>query len=105
MLVNNYMAASEIGQRHSVRSLFSKFGTVGNQVIADYISSFPESLSEAVDKLLSRTNQSSMMAENIMSNRARLVKDIDNFHHQAGTKESQRNSKSDACKGFPGIIS
>ncbi len=88
MLVNNYMAASEIGQRHSVRSLFSKFGTVGNQVIADYISSFPESLSEAVDKLLSRTNQSSMMAENIMSNRARLVKYIDNFHHQAGTNNS-----------------
>jgi hypothetical protein len=82
------MAASEIGQRHSVRSLFSKFGTVGNQVIADYISSFPESLSEAVDKLLSRTKQSSMMDENIMSNRTRLVKYIDNFHHQAGTNNS-----------------
>ena len=47
MLVNNYMSTSEIGQRHSVRSQFSKFDTVRNQVISDYISSFPESLSEA----------------------------------------------------------
>ena len=46
MLVNNYMSTSEIGQRHSVRSQFSKFDTVRNQVISDYMF-FPESLSEA----------------------------------------------------------
>jgi hypothetical protein len=89
MLVNNYMATSEIGQRHSVRSLFSKFQAVENKVIADYISSFPESLSEAVDKVLSRNDQSPVIAETVMSNRARIVKYIDNFHHQAGTNTSK----------------
>src|SRR5262245_35164630 len=89
MLVNNYMATSEIGQRHSVRSLFSKFQTVENQVIADYIASFPESLSEAVDKVLSRYDKSPVIAETVTSNRARIVKYIDNFHHQAGTNTSK----------------
>jgi hypothetical protein len=92
------MATSEIGQRHSVRSLFSKFETVGNQVIGDYISSFPESLSEAIDKLFSRTNQSSAMAGTIMSNRARIVKYIDNFHHQAGTNNSKINESLSALQ-------
>lgn len=99
MLVNNYMATSEIGQRHSVRSLFSKFETVENQVITDYISSFPESLSEAANKLLSRNDQSSEMVETVMSNRARIVKYIDNFHHQAGTNNSKIKESLAALQG------
>ncbi len=85
MLVNNYMATSEIGQRHSVRSLFSKFDTVRNQVISDYISSFPESLSEAAEKLLTRSGESPVLSEIVGANRARIGKHIENFHNQAGT--------------------
>ena len=85
MLVNKYMATSEIGQRRSVRSLFSKFDTVGNQVISNYISSFPESLSEGAEKLLTRSGRSAVMSEMVEANRARIGKHIENFHSQAGT--------------------
>lgn len=85
MLVNKYMATSEIGQRHSVRSLFSKFDTVGNQLISNYISSFPESLSEAAEKLLTRSGRSAVLSEMVGVNRARIGKHIENFHNQAGT--------------------
>ena len=85
MLVNNYMSTSEIGQRHSVRSQFSKFDTVRNQVISDYISSFPESLSEAAEKLLIRSGESPILSEIVGANRARIGKHIKNFHNQAGT--------------------
>jgi len=88
MLVNKYMATSEIGQRHSVRSLFSKFDTVRNQVISDYIAFFPESLSEAAEKLLTRSDQSPIQSEIVRANRARIGKHIENFHNQAGTTGS-----------------
>jgi hypothetical protein len=98
MLVNNYMATSEIGQRHSVRSLFSKFDIVRNQVISDYISSFPESLSEAAGRLLIRGGQSPILSEIVQTNRARIGKYIENFHNQAGTTSSNINKCITALK-------
>src|SRR5215475_8330361 len=91
MLVNSFMATSEIGHRHSVRSLFSKFENVRNPVIADYISSFPESLSEAIDKLLTRNEHSLTMSEIVMSNRVRIGKHIEDFHNMAGTYDTKIN--------------
>ena len=88
MLVNSYMTTSEIGQRHSVRSLFSKFETVRNQVISDYISSFPETLSEAGENLLAPNRQFPVMNELVMSNRVRIGRFIEKFHNEAGTTSS-----------------
>ena len=66
-----------------IRSLFSQYERVNNPILSEYISSIPESLSDAVKRVreqLTVTNN-----ENILSNRRKLAKHIAAFHGQAGT--------------------
>jgi hypothetical protein len=69
-----------------VKTLFSKYQKVGNPTISDYISSIPDTLSEAVDIV-----NSSWFCENYSStdytlaNRERLAGYIRNFHTTANT--------------------
>lgn len=96
MLANNYMTTSKVGRSHSVRSLFSKFDTVTNEIISDYISSFPESLSEAVERLLAPGRQYPLMNDMVGTNRARIGKHIEKFHNEAGTSSSNVNNSLNA---------
>ena len=66
-----------------IRSLFSRYGQLNNPVLSDFISSIPESLSDAVRRVgdqLVVTN-----SENVLSSRSKLAKHIAAFHSQAGT--------------------
>src|ERR687891_2758215 len=66
-----------------IRSLFSQYERVNNPILSDFISSIPNSLSDAVKsvrKQLTVTN-----SEDILSNRRKLAKHIAPFHTQAGT--------------------
>ena len=67
----------------SVRSLFSRYEKVNNPVLSDYISSIPESLSDAVKEI--REQIEVTKTENVLSNRKMLAKHIADFHHEAGT--------------------
>ena len=76
-------AEASIGPTQCIRSLFSEYERVNNPIVSEYISSIPESLSDAVKRVkeeLTVTN-----AENIISNRRKLAKHIAAFHSQAGT--------------------
>jgi hypothetical protein len=66
-----------------IRSLFSQYEGVNNPILADYISSIPESLSDAVRRV--REQLIVTNTENILSNRRKLAKHIAAFHGQAGT--------------------
>lgn len=60
-------AEASIGPTQCIRSLFSEYERVNNPIVSEYISSIPESLSDAVKRVkeeLTVTN-----AENIISNR------------------------------------
>ena len=75
-------AEASIGPTQCIRSLFSEYERVNNPIVSEYISSIPESLSDAVKRVkeeLTVTN-----AENIISNRRKLAKHIAAFHSQAG---------------------
>jgi hypothetical protein len=75
-------AEASIGPTQCIRSLFSEFERVNNPIVSEYISSIPESLSDAVKRVkeeLTVTN-----AENIISNR-RNGKGYASFHSLLGT--------------------
>ena len=60
-----------------IRSLFSRYGQLNNPVLSDFISSIPESLSDAVRRVgdqLVVTN-----SENVLSSRSKLAKHIAHF--------------------------
>ena len=82
MLVGDPTAAAALGRTLQVRSLLSKYENVGEPVISDYISSIPENLSDAVDKILPHTQAAN---DFILNNRCRLQIFIDKFHREAGT--------------------
>jgi hypothetical protein len=84
MLVGDPTAAAALGRTLQVRSLLSKYENVGEPVISDYISSIPENLSDAVDKILSHT-QAVAANDFILNNRRKLQIFIDKFHREAGT--------------------
>src|SRR5512145_2356957 len=66
-----------------IRSLFSQYERVNNPILSDYISSIPESLSDAVRMISGQLIVTN--TENILSNRRKLAKHIAVFHNQAGT--------------------
>jgi hypothetical protein len=80
--VGDPTAAAELGRTLQVRSLLSKYENVGEPVISDYISSIPENLSDAVDKILPHTQAAN---DFILDNRCKLQIFIDKFHREAGT--------------------
>src|SRR6266487_2303846 len=82
MLVGDPTAAAALGRTLQVRSLLSKYENVGEPVISDYISSIPENLSDAVDKILPHTQAAN---DFILNNRCKLQIFIDKFHREAGT--------------------
>jgi hypothetical protein len=82
MLVGDPTAAAALGRTLQVRSLLSKYENVGEPVISDYISSIPENLSDAVDKILPHTQAAN---DFILDNRCKLQIFIDKFHREAGT--------------------
>ncbi len=66
-----------------IRSLFSQYERVNNPILSEYISSIPESLSDAVKRVREQLTVPNI--ENILSNRRKLAKHIAAFHEQAGT--------------------
>lgn len=66
-----------------IRSLFSQYERVNNPILSEYISSIPESLSDAVKRV--RDQLTVTNTENILSNRRKLAKHVAAFHEQAGT--------------------
>ena len=66
-----------------IRSLFSQYERVNNPILSEYISSIPESLSDAVKRVREQLTVTNI--ENILSNRMKLAKHIAAFHEQAGT--------------------
>ena len=82
MLVGDPTAAAALGRTLQVRSLLSKYENVEEPVISDYISSIPENLSDAVDKILPHTQAAN---DFILNNRCKLQIFIDKFHREAGT--------------------
>ena len=66
-----------------IRSLFYQYERVNNPIISEYISSIPESLSDAVKRV--RDQLTVTNSKNILSNRRKLTKHIAAFHQQAGT--------------------
>lgn len=76
-----------VGRALEVRSLFSKYENVGEATISNYVSSIPENLSEAVNKILKRI-ESDAANDFILNNRGKLQILIDKFHREAGTMTS-----------------
>ena len=66
-----------------IRSLFSQYERVNNPILSEYISSIPDSLSDAVKRVREQLTVTNI--ENILSNRRKLAKHIAAFHEQAGT--------------------
>lgn len=92
MLVGDPTAAAALGRTLQVRSLLSKYKTVGDPVISDYVSSIPENFSDAVDKVLPQT-QVIAADDFILNNRCKLQKFIDKFHREAGTMTADVTNK------------
>lgn len=84
MLVGDPTATAALGHTPQVRSLFSKYKNVGEPIVSDYISSIPENLADAVNKILTHTED---VATNdfILNNRGKLQILIDKFHREAAT--------------------
>ena len=66
-----------------IRSLFSQYERVNNPVLSNFISSIPDSLSDAVKRVSEQLTVTS--TEDVLSNRKKLEKHISAFHAQAGT--------------------
>src|SRR6476660_10542857 len=83
MAVNDSMTTAAIGPATYVRSLFSKYESVHHPLISNYISSIPETLTGAVNKVLSSYN--SPLSDLVLSNRKKLKLFINKFHDEANT--------------------
>ena len=84
MLVGDPTATAALGRTPQVRSLFSKYENVGEPIVSDYISSIPENLSDAVNKILTHTADVTTN-DFILNNRGKLQILIDKFHREAAT--------------------
>src|ERR671931_485377 len=74
----------------SVRSFFSKYESVNNPVISEFISSIPDSFSDAVNRILqtyvhSSSSSSTTTNEFLLNNRLKLQTFIGKFHSEADT--------------------
>ncbi|MGA6923758.1 MAG: hypothetical protein WBY22_12600 [Nitrososphaeraceae archaeon] len=75
-----------------VSTLFSKFGTMENPTVSEYISSIPNTLTEALSILLSsKFTQSFSATDYTFANRKRLGQYIKEFHNQANTLNPEIN--------------
>ncbi|MFZ0648287.1 MAG: hypothetical protein WAM27_08715 [Nitrososphaeraceae archaeon] len=75
-----------------VSTLFSKFGTMENPTVSEYISSIPNTLTEALSILLSsKFTQNFSATDYTFANRKRLGQYIKQFHSQANTLNSEIN--------------
>jgi hypothetical protein len=85
MLVGN----STTNEEHipiRVSTLFSKFGTMENPTVSEYISSIPNTLTEALNILLSsKFTENYSATDYTFANRKRLGQYIRQFHNQANT--------------------
>lgn len=72
-----------------IRALFSQYERVNSPTLSDYISSLPESLSDAVERIRGQLTVTN--TEDILSNRRKLAKHIADFHGEAGTDFSTVN--------------
>jgi hypothetical protein len=85
MLVGN----STMKEEHNpiqVSTLFSKFGIIENPTVSGYISSIPNTFSEALDILLSsKFTENYSATDYTFANRKRLGQYIRQFHKQAST--------------------
>lgn len=85
MLVGN----STTNEEHipiRVSTLFSKFGTMENPTVSEYISSIPNTLTEALKILLSsKFTKDYSATDYTLANRKRLGQYIRQFHNQANT--------------------
>jgi hypothetical protein len=85
MLVGN----STTNEEHipiRVSALFSKFGTMENPTVSEYISSIPNTLTEALNILLSsKFTENYSATDYTFANRKRLGQYIRQFHNQANT--------------------
>ena len=70
MAVSDSMTTGAIGPATYVRSLFSKYDNVHHPLISNYISSIPEILTGAVNKLLSSYDASP--SDFVLTNRKKL---------------------------------
>ena len=69
-----------------VSTLFSKFGTIENPTVSEYISSIPNTLTEALNILLSsKFTEDYSATDYTFANRKRLGQYIRQFHNQANT--------------------
>ncbi|MGA7691172.1 MAG: hypothetical protein WCA61_02575, partial [Nitrososphaeraceae archaeon] len=75
-----------------VSTLFSKFGTMENPTVSEYISSIPNTLTEALSILLSsKFAQNFSATDYTFANRKRLGQYIKQFHNQANTLNPEIN--------------
>src|SRR5918996_519218 len=85
MLVGNSTAREEQAPRQ-VKTLFSKYRGVENPTITEYISSVPDTLSEAVDLVNSAWfNESFSATDYTLTNRKHLSEYVRRFHTAANT--------------------
>ena len=92
MLVGNSTAREEQTPLQ-VKTLFSKYRGVENPTITEYISSVPDTLSEAVDLINStRFNESFSATDYTLSNREHLSEYVRGFHTAANTLTPAVNS-------------
>lgn len=85
MLVGN-SATKEEHVRYQVGALFSKYQSIKNPTIKQYISSIPDTLTEALNILLSSWfNENYSSTDYTLANRKRLSQYIKQFHTQANT--------------------
>jgi hypothetical protein len=89
MLVGN----STVKEEHlpvQVSTLFSKFGNIENPIVSGYISSIPNTLTEALNILLSsKFTRNYSATDYTLANRKRLGQFIRQFHNQAETTNSK----------------
>ncbi|HEY3526019.1 MAG TPA: hypothetical protein VGK47_07475 [Nitrososphaeraceae archaeon] len=92
MLVGNSTAREEQAPLQ-VKTLFSKYRGVENPTITEYISSVPDTLSEAVDLINSTWfNESFSATDYTLTNRERLSEYVRRFHTAANTLTPAVNS-------------
>jgi len=73
-----------------VSTLFSKFGNIENPIVSGYISSIPNTLTEALNVLLSsKFTENYSATDYTLPNRKRLGQFIRHFHNQADTINSK----------------
>jgi hypothetical protein len=69
-----------------VSALFSKFGTMKNPIVSEYISSIPNTFTEALNALISsKFTKNYSATDYTLKNRKRLGQYISQFHTQANT--------------------